>query len=68
MPLGVFDPLALGVFVVVVGGHGKLGAFALVFQLKHLWIGTRKGTRYYFVYDQGYLPLENDWYMPVRRG
>ncbi len=29
---------------------------------------TRKGTRYYFVYDQGYLPLENDWYMLVRRG
>ena len=28
---------------------------------------TRKGTVYYFVYDQGYLPLENDWYMLVKR-
>jgi len=28
---------------------------------------TRKGTLYYFIYDQGYLPLENDWYMLVKR-
>lgn len=28
---------------------------------------TRKGTVYYFCYDQGYLPLDNDFYMLVRR-
>ena len=28
---------------------------------------TRNGTVYYFVYDLGYLPLDNDFYMIVRR-
>ena len=28
---------------------------------------TKKGTTYYFVYDLGYLPLENDYYMIVKR-
>lgn len=28
---------------------------------------TQKGTVYYFVYDLGYLPLENDYYMIVKR-
>jgi len=28
---------------------------------------TRAGTVYYFCYDQGYLPLENDFYMIVSR-
>ena len=28
---------------------------------------TRKGSVYYFVYDLGYLPLENDFYMIVKR-
>lgn len=27
---------------------------------------TKKGTVYYFVYDQGFLPLENDHYVLVR--
>tara|TARA_B100001146_G_scaffold221995_1_gene233516 strand:+ start:3185 stop:3541 length:357 start_codon:yes stop_codon:yes gene_type:complete len=27
---------------------------------------TKAGTVYYYVYDQGYLPLENDWYLLVR--
>ena len=26
---------------------------------------TQKGGIYYFCYEQGYLPLENDWYMLV---
>lgn len=26
---------------------------------------TKKGARYYFVYEQGYLPLDNDWYALV---
>lgn len=28
---------------------------------------TRSGTIYYFLYDLGYLPLENDFYMIVKR-
>ncbi|HET7361133.1 MAG TPA: hypothetical protein VFI78_04290 [Salinimicrobium sp.] len=28
---------------------------------------TKSGTVYYFVYDQGYLPLENDYYALVKR-
>lgn len=28
---------------------------------------TKKGTVYYFVYDLGYLPLENDMFMIVKR-
>jgi hypothetical protein len=28
---------------------------------------TRKGSVYYFCYDEGFLPLENDFYMLVRR-
>ena len=27
---------------------------------------TKKGTTYYFVYDLGYLPLDNDYYMIVK--
>ena len=28
---------------------------------------TKAGTTYYFVYDQGYLPLEGDFYALVKR-
>lgn len=28
---------------------------------------TREGTQYYFCYDYGYLPIENDYVMLVRR-
>ncbi len=28
---------------------------------------TKKGTTYFFIYDQGYLPLDNDYYMLVKR-
>lgn len=28
---------------------------------------TKKGSHYHFVFDQGYLKLENDWYMLVKR-
>ena len=28
---------------------------------------TKAGTSYYFVYDQGYLPLENDFFALVKR-
>ncbi len=28
---------------------------------------TKKGTVYYFVYDMGYLPMEDDFYLLVKR-
>lgn len=28
---------------------------------------TKAGATYFFVYDQGYLPLENDFYLLVKR-
>lgn len=28
---------------------------------------TKNQTTYFFVYDQGYMPLENDWYIIVKR-
>ena len=28
---------------------------------------TKKGTIYYFIYDQGYLPMDDDYYLIVRR-
>ncbi len=28
---------------------------------------TKSGTVYYFIYDQGYLPLESDYYALVKR-
>lgn len=34
--------------------------------ITHLYT-TKKGTIYYFVYDLGYLPLENEAYMIVKR-
>jgi len=28
---------------------------------------TKKGDTYYYVYDHGYLPLHEDWYLLVKR-
>ena len=28
---------------------------------------TKAGKTYYFVYDQGYLPIDNDWHVLVKR-
>ncbi len=39
------------------------------FQFKyitHIYI-NKKGNTYYFCYDLGYLPLDNDWYLIVKR-
>jgi hypothetical protein len=39
------------------------------FQFKyitHTYI-NKKGNTYFFCYDYGYLPLDNDWYLLVRR-
>ncbi|MFT3932240.1 MAG: DUF2116 family Zn-ribbon domain-containing protein [Chitinophagaceae bacterium] len=39
------------------------------FQFKYMThtYTNKKGNIYYFCYDYGYLPLENDWYLVVRR-
>ena len=34
--------------------------------ITHTYI-TRTGKTYYYCYDHGYLPLENDWYLIVRK-
>jgi len=34
--------------------------------ITHVYV-TRNGSTYRFVYDYGYLPLDNDFYMLVRR-
>jgi len=28
---------------------------------------NKKGQQYFFCYDMGYLPLENDWFLVVKR-
>jgi hypothetical protein len=30
-------------------------------------LNTKTGNTYYFIYDQGYLSLENDYYMLVKK-
>lgn len=39
------------------------------FQFKYLTntYTNKKGNVYFFCYDLGYLPLDNDWYLVVRR-
>lgn len=34
--------------------------------ITHTYV-NKKGTMYFFCYDYGYLPLENDWYLVVKR-
>ena len=39
------------------------------FQFKYFtnMYTNKKGTNYYFCYEYGYLPLENDWYLIVMK-
>lgn len=41
----------------------------LGFQFKYLThiYTTKTGKSYYYCYDHGYLPLDNDWYLIVRK-
>lgn len=34
--------------------------------ITHLY-SNKKGNTYYFCYDLGYLPLDNDWFLVVKR-
>ncbi|MGB5941906.1 MAG: hypothetical protein WBG71_03425 [Leeuwenhoekiella sp.] len=45
----------------------KLVAKGFDFDLFTSIYTTKAGTIYYFVYDQGYLPLDGDYYALVRR-
>lgn len=46
----------------------KLSGLGFHFKYFTSLYTTKKGTVYYFVYDQGYLPLDNDVYILVKRG
>ena len=45
----------------------KLQAKGFSFEYFTSIYTTKSGTIYYFVYDQGYLPLEGDYYALVKR-
>ncbi|WP_010182290.1 DUF2116 family Zn-ribbon domain-containing protein [Aquimarina agarilytica] len=45
----------------------KLASSGFDFNLHTSTYTTKAGKTYYFVYDQGYLPLENDYYALVKR-
>lgn len=45
----------------------KLQAHGFNFKFVTNLYTTRAGTIYYFCYDQGYLPLEEDYFMIVER-
>ena len=45
----------------------KLQAKGFSFEYFTSIYTTKSGTVYYFVYDQGYLPLEGDYYALVKR-
>ena len=45
----------------------KLTGLGFDFNYFTIIYTTKAGTIYYFVYDQGYLPLDNDFYALVKR-
>ncbi len=47
--------------------HEKLLQKGFMFKYGTHIYTNKKGQVYYFCYDYGYLPLENDWYLIVRR-
>jgi hypothetical protein len=42
---------------------------SLGFQFKYLThvYTTKNGKKYFFCYDYGYLPLDNDWFLIVKK-
>lgn len=44
---------------------GKLKAKGFDFDYFTSIYKTREGAQYYYCYDQGYLPIEKDWYLLV---
>ncbi len=47
--------------------HDGLVQKGFVFKYHTHQFVNKKGNIYYFCYDYGYLPLENKWYLVVRR-
>jgi hypothetical protein len=45
----------------------KLLQLGFQFQVITSIYTTQKGTNYFFCYEYGYIPLENDWYLIVRK-
>lgn len=45
--------------------HSKLKSKGFDFNYYTSTYKTRDGACYYYCYDQGYLPIENDWYLLV---
>lgn len=47
--------------------HSKLVSRGFDFEFFTNVLNTKTGSVYYFVYDQGYLALENDYYLLVKK-
>ena len=47
--------------------HDKLIHKGFVFKYHTHTYANKKGNIYFFNYDYGFLPLENNWYLIVRR-
>lgn len=47
--------------------RGKLLSKGFDFEFFTNILQTKTGNTYYFLYDQGYLPLDNDYYMLVKK-
>ena len=45
----------------------KLSEKGFLFKYMTHTYTNKKGNTYFFCYDYGYLPLEHDWYLIVRR-
>ena len=44
----------------------KLAARGFDFRL-HTSVATKEGVTYYYCYEQGYLPMEKDYYLLIRK-
>ena len=47
--------------------RAKLSSKGFDFEYFTTILNTKSGNTYYFVYDQGYMTLENDFYMLVKK-
>jgi len=45
----------------------KLSGKGFYFEYFTTILTTKTGNTYHFIYDQGYMPLENDFYMLVKK-
>ena len=45
----------------------KLSESGFLFKYYTHTYTNKNGNRYFFCYDMGYLPLDNDWYLVVKR-